>query len=45
MKKSIIVLILLFSCYGLFVLPEKFNPLFLLFFVLILAISIKFWKS
>jgi hypothetical protein len=44
-KKIVIIVVLLFSVFGLFILPGKFNPLFLLLFVPILWLGIKEFRK
>ncbi len=43
-KKIVIIIVLMFSVFGLFVLPENFNPLFLFLFIPILWVAIKEFK-
>lgn len=44
-KKIVIIIVVIFSAYGLFVLPERFNPLFLLLFAPILWFAIKEFRK
>ena len=44
-KKIVIIVLILFSVFGLFILPEKFNPLFLLLFAPILWLGIKEFRK
>lgn len=45
LRRIIIVCLILFSAVAFFVLPEKFNPMFLLLFVPILGMGIKYWNK
>lgn len=45
LRRIIIVLVIAFTAVAFFVLPEKFNVLFVLLFIPILAMGIKHWNK
>lgn len=41
MKKALIIIVVLFSVFALIYLPEKYNPLYLLLLIPIIAVAVK----